>query len=127
MPETEMTPAGTIVLVGQNLVFLGQVENIAEPRGYETLRATTEEAFWRHHSRRQPSLVLVDLEGEEPVWTSVVPALRSQDTAVPIIAFGPHEDTATMERAQTLGCNAALSKGQFHRDLEKIIGELSAG
>ena len=124
MPETETTPAGAIVLVGQNLVFLGQVENIAEPRGYETLRATTEEAFWRHHDRKKPALVLVDLEGEEPVWTAVVPALRSQDDAVPIIAFGPHEDTATMERARTLGCNDALSKGQFHRDLEKVISDL---
>ena len=124
MPETDTTPAGAIVLVGQNLVFLGQVENIAEPRGYETLRATTEEAFWRHCNRRQPSLVLVDLEGEEPVWTSVVPALRSQDASVPIIAFGPHEDTAAMEKAQTLGCNDALSKGQFHRDLERIVSDL---
>ena len=125
MPETETTPAGAIVLVGQNLVFLGQVENIAEPRGYETLRATTEEAFWRHHNRKQPSLVLVDLEGDEPVWTAVVPALRAVDAAVPIIAFGPHEDTAGMEQARNLGCNDALSKGQFHRDLERIISDLS--
>lgn len=124
MPETETTPAGTIVLVGQNVVFLGQVENIAEPRGYETLRATTEEAFWRHYNRKQPSLVLVDLEGEQPVWTTVVPALRLENPDTPIIAFGPHEDTGTMDQARSLGCNDALSKGQFHRDLDKIIGEL---
>ena len=124
MPDAEMTPACTIVLVGQNVVFLGQVENIAEPKGYETLRATTEEAFWRHYNRKQPSLVLVDLQGEEPVWTAVVPALRSENPETPIIAFGPHEDTAAMDQARSLGCNGALSKGQFHRDLEKIIGEL---
>ena len=127
MPEAEMDRAQTIVLVGQNLYFLGQVENIAEPRGYETLRATTEEAFWRHYNRRPPSLVLVDLEGEQPVWTSVVPALRSENPDTPIIAFGPHEDTATMDQARTLGCSAAMSKGEFHRDLAKIVDELVSG
>ncbi len=127
MPDAEITSAGTVVLVGQNVVFLGQVENIAEPKGYETLRATTEEAFWRHYNRRQPSLVLIDLEGEAPVWTSLVPVLRSENPDTLIIAFGPHEDTAAMEQARSLGCNDALSKGQFHRDLEKIISEISVG
>ena len=120
-----MTEADTIVLVGQDLYFLGQVENIAESRGYETLRATTEEAFWRHYNRREPSLVLVDLEGEQPVWTSLVPALRSRNPDIRMIAFGPHEDTDSLEQARTLGCNSALSKGEFHRDLPRIIAGIT--
>jgi DNA-binding NarL/FixJ family response regulator len=119
-----MPEAKTIVLVGQNLYFLGHLETLAEPQGHETLRATNEAAFWRHYNRQPPALVLVDLEGDESVWTAVVTGVRSQAHGVRMIAFGPHEDTAALEQARTLGCDAAMSKGEFNRDLPKIIGEL---
>jgi DNA-binding NarL/FixJ family response regulator len=122
-----MSEGQTIVLVGQNLYFLGHVETLAEPRGHETLRATNEAAFWRHYNRQPPALVLVDLEGDESVWTAVVTGVRSQAHGVRMIAFGPHEDTAALEQARTLGCDAAMSKGEFNRDLPKIIGELGGG
>ncbi len=122
-----MSEAQTIVLVGQNLFFLGHLEALAEPLGHETLRATSEAAFWRHFNRQRPALVLVDLEGDESVWTAVVAGVRSQTDGVRMIAFGPHEDTAALEQARTLGCDAALSKGEFNRDLPKIIGELGVG
>jgi DNA-binding NarL/FixJ family response regulator len=122
-----MPEAKTIVLVGQNLYFLGHLETLAEPQGHETLRATNEAAFWRHYNRQPPALVLVDLEGDESVWTAVVTGVRSQAHGVRMIAFGPHEDTAALEQARTLGCDAAMSKGEFNRDLPKIIGELGGG
>jgi DNA-binding response OmpR family regulator len=119
-----MPEAKTIVLVGQNLYFLGHLETLAEPQGHETLRATNEAAFWRHFNRQQPALVLVDLEGDESVWAAVVAGLRAKDAGARMIAFGPHENTEALEQARTLGCDAAMSKGEFNRDLAKIIGEI---
>ena len=116
-----MANAKTIVLVGQNLFFLGKVESLAEPQGYETLRATTETAFWRHFNNRKPALVLVDLEGDESIWSKILGEVRSQKDGLKIIAFGPHENTAALEQARQLGCDLALSKGEFNRDLPKII------
>ena len=118
-----MSEGQTIVLVGQNLYFLGHLETLAEPQGHETLRATNEAAFWRHYNRQPPALVLVDLEGDESVWTAVVAGVRAKDAGVRMIAFGPHENTEALEQARTLGCNAAMSKGEFNRDLPKIIEE----
>ena len=37
------------------------------------------------------------------------------------MAFGPHEDVAMLERARDLGCDIVLNKGEFNRDLPKII------
>ncbi len=124
-----MQEKGTVLLLGQNIVFLGQVENLAEPQGYTTRRATTEERFWTSYEQTRPALILVDLEGEEATWTKVLEGIQQRGVKpeAKIVAFGPHEAVDTMERARTLGCDLALSKGEFSRDLPKIIGELGGG
>ena len=116
--------AESIVLVGQNLFFLGRVEALAESQGVETLRAPNEAAFWRHFNRQKPALVLVDLEGESETWQAVLKEVESQKEGLRVVAFGPHEDLATMEQARAMGCDLVLSKGEFNRGLGKIIGEL---
>jgi DNA-binding NarL/FixJ family response regulator len=123
-----MTDKGMVLLVGQNLFFLGRVENLAEPMGYQVRRATSERAFWNHCQRGTPALVLVDLEGDAAVWSKVLEGIGQQErSAYQIVAFGPHEDVATMERARNLGCDLALSKGEFNRDLPKILEGLGGG
>jgi DNA-binding NtrC family response regulator len=122
-----MADSKTIVLVGQNLYFLGLVESLAQPHGYETLRATTEKAFWNHFNNRIPALVLVDLEGDHDTWSQVLEGIHSQNNGIPVIAFGPHEDTGALEQARRLGSGLALSKGEFNRDLPRIIEDLASG
>ena len=112
----------TVLLVGQNLFFLGRVEAQAEPLGYEAQWATTQSAFWEHYASRRPALILVDLEGDESIWSNVLEDIAQQEAgAVKIVAFGPHENVAMLERARNLGCDIVLNKGEFNRDLPKII------
>ncbi len=112
----------TILLVGQNLFFSGRVEALAEPLGYDVQRATTESIFWEKYASCRPALVLVDLEGDEPIWTNVLEKLDHQESSgAKIVAFGPHENVATLEPARNLGCDLVLNKGEFNRDLPKII------
>ena len=120
-----MADSKTIVLVGQNLFFLGRVESLAESQGYETRRATTEAAFWKHCNAQKPALVLVDLEGDPDTWRQVLAGVHSQLKGIRVIAFGPHEDTQALEQARRLGCDLALSKGEFNRDLPQIIAGLT--
>ena len=116
----------TILLVGQNLFFLGRVEAQAEPLGYEVQWATTQSAFREHYASRRPGLILVDLEGDESIWSNVLEDIDHQEAAgVKSVAFGPHENVALLERARNLGCDLVLNKGEFNRDLPKIIGELT--
>jgi DNA-binding NtrC family response regulator len=121
-----MADSKTIILVGQNLFFLGRVESLAESQGYETRRATTEAAFWKHFNARIPSLVLIDLEGDRDTWSKVLEVVHSRNDGLPVIAFGPHEDTRALEEARRLGCDRALSKGEFNRDLPQIIAGLAS-
>ena len=112
----------TVLLVGQNLFFLGRVETQAVPLGYEVLRATTESAFWDSYRSCQLALILVDLEGDESIWSKVLEGLDQQETReAKVVAFGPHENVAVLERAKNLGCDLVLNKGEFNRDLPKIL------
>ena len=112
----------TVLLIGQNLFFLGRIETLADPLGYEVLRATSESAFWDSYGSRQLALILVDLEGDESVWSKLLEDLGKQETGeAKVVAFGPHENVAVLERAKALGCDLVLSKGEFNRDLPKIL------
>ena len=120
----------TILLIGQNLFFLGRVEAQAEPLGYEVQWATTQSAFWEHHANCRPALILVDLEGDESIWSNILKEFGHQEEGgVKVVAFGPHENVAMLERARNLGCGLVLNKGEFNRDLPKIIemGKLDSG
>ena len=122
-----MANASRIILLGQNLFFQGRVEMAAEPLGYSVRQAHTEADFWEHFSQSETELVLVDLEGDADTWNKVLAALgerSSQEgsTGPRIVAFGPHEDTASMERAAALGAQQTLNKGRFASTLGEIVG-----
>ena len=121
----------TVLLVGQNLFFLGRVEVQAEPFGYEVQWAKTQSAFSEYYASCRPALVLVDLEGDESIWTNILQEMEHQMDhqeveKVKVVAFGPHEDVAMLERARNLGCDLVLNKGEFNRDLPKIIESVKA-
>ena len=140
-----------IILLGQNLFFQGRVEAVAAPLGYRVRQAQTEADFWAGYADGGgngdgdgdgnggggTALVLVDLEGDADTWAAVLTGLQRRaqpgagaeagapstaQPAVRIVAFGPHEDTASMEKAQALGCHLTLNKGRFSATLGEIIG-----
>ncbi len=116
-----------IILLGQNLFFQARVETVAEPLGYSVRQAHTEADFWDCYADGETELVLVDLEGDADTWSGVLTALgervaASAGTGPRIVAFGPHEDTASMERAAALGAQQTLNKGRFSATLGEIVG-----
>ena len=118
---------GAVLLVGQNLFFLGRIEAAAEPLGYQVRRATTEAAFRNQLEGTPPDLILVDLEGDESTWVGALDVLKeSRPVSTRLIAFGPHEQVATLEQARVLGCDLVLNKGEFNRDLAKILADLGS-
>ena len=114
----------TVLLVGQNLFFLGRIDTLAEPLGYEVQRAATESDFQEKARDDRLALVLVDLEGDESIWVKVLEDMSIHRPGVKSVAFGPHEDVAALQHAKDLGCGVVLNKGEFNRDLPGIIGGL---
>jgi len=115
----------TILLVGQNLFFLGRVDALAEPFGHEVQRAATESDFKEKVQDPRLALVLVDLEGDESIWVSVLEEINNNRAGIKSVAFGPHENVDALQHARDLGCSMVLSKGEFNRDLPSIIEGMS--
>ena len=117
-----MADAKTVLVVGQNLFFIPRIQNAATPNGYQVVQTRTEDDFRERFQEGTTALVLVDLEGDSEEWSRVVQGLRGDNRAsVKIVAFGPHSDEAGMARARDLGCDLVLSKGEFSRDLVKLL------
>ena len=117
-----MSDRNTVVVVGQNLIFIPRVQAAAEAVGCEVRLARSVEAFQEAFGRAEPALVLFDLEGDVDTWTGILESLgKSGKSGVRLVAFGPHEDIATMERARRLGCDPVLTKGKFSRDLPDLV------
>ena len=118
--------SGLIILVAQDLFFLGRIDSLAAPLGFEVNRASSKQDFVQQISATQPELILVDLECEESLWISALEHIKQIDFGNPVISYGPHEDLHKFKKAESLGSNMALSKGQFTRDLPKILSELKS-
>lgn len=60
---------------------------------------------------------------------SVVELMESLPTEgrPPVIAFGPHVQTARLEEARKAGCDRVLSRGQFDARLAEILKETLEG
>ena len=112
----------SILLVGQNLFFLGKVDALAEPLGHEVQRAATESDFQEKAQNHRLALVLIDLEGDQSIWVTVLEHIKNRP-GVKSVAFGPHENVTALQRARDLGCSLVLTKGEFNRDLPRIIEE----
>ena len=67
----------------------------------------------------------MDLEGDESIWSKVLEGINTQKAGgVKVVAFGPHQSVAMLERARNLGCDQVLNKREFNRDLPTIIESL---
>lgn len=122
---TAAAPGGGIILLGQNLFFLARVETAAEAAGRPVRQARTIAEFRELYAAGDADLLLVDLEGDAAVWETVLTELAAAGAVsqgLRLVAFGPHEDTAAMERARALGCPEVLNKGRFSASLGEIVG-----
>ena len=117
-----------ILVVATNLFFLPRIQNMAAPSGYETRQVMSVDRLHEEMAEGEGEtvLVLVDLEAEAEFWGDAVRAVLASGEARPqVVGYGGHTNTAMLQRAEEVGCDLVLTKGQFSRDLGKLIGEAS--
>ena len=113
-----------ILVVATNLFFLPRVQNMAAPSGCDTRQVMTVDRLHEEMAEGETVLVLVDLEADAEFWTDAVRAVLASGEGRPrVVGYGGHTNTAMLQRAEEVGCDMVLTKGQFSRDLGKLIGE----
>ncbi len=53
--------------------------------------------------------------------TVLLPRLRERSPGIRIVAFGPHVKEDLLQHAQQAGCDAVLTRGQFHMQTEEVL------
>jgi hypothetical protein len=76
----------------------------------------------------RPALILVDLASRAIPWAHWISVLKSGAATrrIPILAFGPHVDEASLDEAQRSGADRALSRGAFLSNLPGWFTEYAA-
>ena len=113
---------GTVLLVGQNLFFLGKIEAVAEPLGFTVQRATTEPMFMDQYAKNSPALILVDLEGDESVWSQVLGDLAQSQTIISLEILYLKQNPLGIE-----GAKALVSSCAFQSVKELYLGRTKLG
>ena len=113
-----------VIVVATNLFFLPRIQNIAAPSGCETRQVMSVDRLNEELSGGETILVLVDLEADADFWGEAVRTVLARGEARPqVVGYGGHTNTEMLQRGEEVGCDLVLTKGQFSRDLGKLIGE----
>ncbi len=113
-----------ILVVASNLFFLPRIQNIAAPSGCETRQVMSVDRLNEEMAEGETVLVLVDLEADQDFWGEAVTAVLAGGASRPqIVGYGGHTNTVMLQRAEEVGCDLVLTKGQFSRDLAKLIAD----
>jgi hypothetical protein len=126
-PSTSVSPmprSKKVLVIATNLFFLPRIQNIAAPSGCDTRQVMTIDRLKEEMADGETVLVLVDLEANPDFWGEAVGRVLASGPSRPqVVGYGGHTNTAMLQKAEEAGCDLVLTKGQFSRDLSKLIAE----
>ena len=113
----------TLLLLSNNLMFLPRIQQAAGST-VSIVRASNLDRLTELISESNIDIVVADLEYDQDFWHKALQLFQENQNLNPkMIAYGPHEDTNSMELARSLGCDPVLAKGAFVNNLKNILKE----
>ena len=113
-----------VLVIATNLFFLPRIQNIAAPSGCDTRQVMTIDRLKEEMADGETVLVLVDLEADPDFWGEAVGRVLASGPSRPqVVGYGGHTNTTMLSKAEEVGCDLVLTKGQFSRDLAELIAD----
>lgn len=102
---------------------IGEIDPLAVPELPGELLHGREGQLFDFITRRQPALLLFDLNNDAVPWRDWIAALKSAAATrrIPVMCFGPHEDVATMSAAKSAGADVVLARSRFTADMPALF------
>jgi predicted metal-dependent hydrolase len=102
---------------------IGEIDPFAAPELPGELLHGREGHLFDFIARRQPALLLFDLNNKAIPWRDWIAALKSAAATrrIPVMCFGSHEDVATMSAAKSAGADAVLARSRFTADMPALL------
>ncbi|MFM8570796.1 MAG: hypothetical protein ACKOAU_04285 [Pirellula sp.] len=111
-----------LVLVANDLMFQSKISAACKSAGVSLQVLRKPQIFasdfdWKH----QPSVVIVDLGLADLDLDSFYAQVRAALPTAKVLCYGAHVLADRLEQASALGLDAVLTRGQFDRDMLRII------
>jgi len=114
-----------LLLAVDDLMVGSRVQATARHLGFETRYARTRDEF-RLAVADRPALVLLGTQHTRLPWEELLRELRATPGAPPVLAFGPHMDAATRQRAREAGATRWVANSRLAADLPGLIQALTS-
>ncbi len=110
------TPEAPVaMLFCSDLMFAVRLQNMARKTGYRVAAARPGNEI------RDAAVLLVDI-ADRGDWETII--RHAANGGIPVIAFGPHMDTAARRRAKAAGAARVLANSNLERDLPGLLVEI---
>ncbi len=112
-----------ILVVADDLLFRSKISTVAKRLGVTVRAATDPEAAIARAIEDQPTLVLLDLDGQGPAPFEVLRRL-AHDPALkrlPTLGFVSHVHADLVQQARSLGIGKVMARGAFVTELPNIL------
>lgn len=111
-----------VILLSADLATSSKISGAAARQALPFSVAMTVNRLCELAATAPRALVLLDLTFAGLAVTDVVANLRAlASPPLAIIAFGPHVHEAKLAEAAAAGCDAVMSRGQFHAQIDEIL------
>lgn len=110
----------------RDLLFSSQVTGAAGRSGTTVEVVGSAETLLAQCASRPVRLAIIDLTAPGLSIGDVMTALGKLPQPPMTIAYAPHVHGETLAAAQRAGCTLALTRGQFHAQMESLLREYGA-
>ena len=117
-----------VLVVVDDLLFRSKIRAAGDVTGQNIVFVSASGAVPATVRDRQPSLVIIDLDGRGADAVDVVRSIRAECGAAPrIVGFGAHVNVERLAAARDAGCDQALARSAFVTLLPSLLAGAAAG
>ena len=110
-----------VLLLSQDLLVTSRVSGVVQALNVSFKSVSSTDNLQLAWSESPAELIVVDLTLPGLDVEEVVQWIHAQQTRATVIAFGPHVQLKTLERAEQSGCDHVYVRGEFFAQMQNIL------
>lgn len=112
----------SLLLFSNDLMFQSRIASVARGLGQSLVVARTTDGLSDRVSEADPpAMAVFDLAFRGLNLDEAVAWVAQRFPQCATVAYGPHVDTDALQKAESLGVQRVLTRGQFDRDMHAVL------
>ena len=112
------------LFLSNDMMGASQVQSVARQAQIALETVGSADSLVAIAGKQSPAMVILDLAADDITLAELGALIERLREAVPttkIVAFGPHVWEAKLSAARNAGCDAVLTRGQFHSGIAALL------